>query len=617
MKPTLLKTVLALAGILFVTVSYAQQNQWAWISGAEAGDVSGTYGTKGVAAPGNKPGYRDSHSGWEDASGNFWIFGGQNYFGIYNDLWEYSKGQWTWVSGSSSQDASAVYGTKGTAASGNVPGARFGQSGWVDASGNFWIFGGADQSTPANYYNDLWEYANGKWMWVSGSKTSNTAGDYGTKGSSTAATGPGARYYTTVVVDASDNFWLFGGQDQNGNDYNDLWKFSSGQWTWVSGDNTANQAGNYGTKGTSSATNLPGARSGHGSWIDATGNIWVYGGVGYANTTGGNGNTYLDDLWEFSPLSGKWTWISGDDNGNNSGVYGTSGIPAGTNKPGARSSINGGGDGSGNFWIFGGYGYDVSGDLGTLNDVWEYTAGQWIWVSGSNAANQKYSYGTQGTAAPANTPGGRYNAAGWIDRTGNLWIMGGEDYGTEDYSDLWEFTTATPLALTEVSLQAASQGPDNYLTWQTVNEINTSKFVVERSTDGTDFTDIGSVPAIGSGNNSYSFADANPPATGNSYYRLEIQHSPGSDSYSSIVVLVNKGGNKISVYPNPTSTGITIKLGTGALLNTRATLYDVGGRLVGQQLITSQEQYFDLHGLPAGLYLLQLEGGTTIRVIKD
>jgi hypothetical protein len=42
-----------------------------------------------------------------------------------NDLWKYSGGEWTWVSGSNSIDQSGTYGTQATASSSNVPGGRF------------------------------------------------------------------------------------------------------------------------------------------------------------------------------------------------------------------------------------------------------------------------------------------------------------------------------------------------------------------------------------------------------------------------------------------------------------------------------------------------------------
>ena len=96
------------------------------------------------------------------SSGNLWLFGGQGYGssaavnGDLNDLWEFSPStkQWTWVSGGNDVNAAGVYGTQGTPATSNIPGGRDSAVGWVDASGNFWLFGGEE----VGYFNDLWRY---------------------------------------------------------------------------------------------------------------------------------------------------------------------------------------------------------------------------------------------------------------------------------------------------------------------------------------------------------------------------------------------------------------------------------------------------------------------------
>jgi len=51
-------------------------------------------------------------------------------------------------------------GTLGTAAAGNLPGARYWTSSWTDSSGDFWLFGGVgyDATGATGYLNDLWRY---------------------------------------------------------------------------------------------------------------------------------------------------------------------------------------------------------------------------------------------------------------------------------------------------------------------------------------------------------------------------------------------------------------------------------------------------------------------------
>jgi N-acetylneuraminic acid mutarotase len=177
-------------------------------------------------------------------------------------------------------------------------------------------------------------------------------------------------------LDASGNVWLFGGLglSQSGvvQDYNDLWEYNpgSGQWTWVGGSDVGNAAGVYGTRRAGAAGNGPGARVSAVSWTDHSGNLWLFGGYGYAQV----GNLgVLDDLWEYNPSSSVWTWIGGASSTAAYGTYGTQGIPASGNTPGAREQAVGWLDSSGNFWLFGGFGFDSFDVEDDLNDLWRFS----------------------------------------------------------------------------------------------------------------------------------------------------------------------------------------------------------------------------------------------------
>jgi len=148
------------------------------------------------------------------------------------------------------------------------------------------------------------------------------------------------------------------------------------------------------------------------------------------------------------------------------GIYGTLGVPSSANIPGGRSSASAWTDQDGNFWLFGGSGFDANGAKdhneaiscalqgGTclLNDIWEFNplTLQWAWMGGSNIVGLNYPaetgvYGTLGIPAPENVPGGRSGASGWADHNGNLWLYGGFGYdstsagGGKRLSDLWKF----------------------------------------------------------------------------------------------------------------------------------------------------------------------------------
>ena len=150
--------------------------------------------------------------------------------GLLNDLWRYSAGQWTWMGGSNVVNGPPVYGTQGTAAANNIPGARVDGIAWTDASGNAWLFGGSGYSAPSSVglLNDLWKYRGGEWTWVSGSNSVNQSSTYGTEGTLAPGNTPGSRSFLNGWVDANGNLWLFGGYGREmgaTGDLNDLWMY--------------------------------------------------------------------------------------------------------------------------------------------------------------------------------------------------------------------------------------------------------------------------------------------------------------------------------------------------------------------------------------------------------
>src|SRR5271166_5256906 len=320
-------------------------------------------------------------------------------------------GPWSWWSGAKTNGAVGVYGTRGVAAAGNVPGARAGAVSWTDSAGNFWLFGGSyfDVNGDLWYLNDLWKYtpSNGLWAWMSGASTASatygTPGNYGVQGVASASNAPGSRASADAWTDAAGNFWLFGGQgyDSSIQGYlNDLWKYdpNTGEWTWVNGPSSSSPPiAVYGMQGVPAAANLPGPRLGAVSWIDGAGNLWLFGGYGDSTNTSPYTFGLLNDLWEFSPTSGMWTWVNGSANTVNApGVYGTLGTAASANEPPARDDAGSWIDSTGSIWLFGGSSF-----AGLLNDLWKFTpsTNQWTWVSGGNAPEALDVYGTQGATA--------------------------------------------------------------------------------------------------------------------------------------------------------------------------------------------------------------------------
>lgn len=224
------------------------------------------------------------------------------------------------------------------------------------------------------------------------------------------------------------------------NNSTDITPTQSSNWTWVSGSNESNAFGIYGTLGTSSHTNIPGARWGSISWSDESGNFWLFGGDGNASNESGN----LNDLWRYSPNTNQWTWISGSNTSGAYGVYGTQGTASSNNIPGSRSGGVSWRDNSGNLWMFGGLGH-TNNSRGYLNDLWEYNpnTNQWTWQNGNQGKDLPGVYGIKGVAGHLNQPGSRIGATSWTDSAGSLWLFGGVNAIGRRFNDLWKYNPST------------------------------------------------------------------------------------------------------------------------------------------------------------------------------
>jgi len=156
----------------------------------------------------------------------------------------------------------------------------------------------------------------------------------------------------------------------------------------------------------------------------------------------------------------------------------------------------------------------------------------------------------------------------------------------------------------------------NHLAWETATEINSDYFVIERSPNAVQFSEIGRIEAAGNSlqNTAYNFVDSWVGTK--MYYRLKQVDINGSYEYFDIIK-VDSGcnvGAYIDVFPNPVSTGN--QAFTTLFTDTDKTVYieimDVGGALVST---TSAEIFtgsnvigFPTDNLSAGAYFIRVRG---------
>jgi gliding motility-associated-like protein len=277
----------------------------------------------------------------------------------------------------------------------------------------------------------------GVWTWMHGSTLLNEQGVFGTKGIPSSGNDPPGLYEACEWTDHAGKFWLFGGAGNSGQHWNTLWMFDPdiNMWTWMNGSSYPGSLGVYGTQGIPASGNGPGGRGwGMATWVDASGNLWLFGGEGF---DGAGGYGVLNDLWKYTIKTNTWTWMSGSSIANDQGFYGTMNVPDVLNSPPARRECNATwSDPHGDLWIFGGQ----SESFNNLNDLWKFdvSMNQWVWMHGSNSLNPSGSYGTKDIPSPTNDPPGRWVYSKFKDALGNFWIYGGSD-GISSFNDLWKY----------------------------------------------------------------------------------------------------------------------------------------------------------------------------------
>ena len=178
-------------------------------------------------------------------------------------------------------------------------------------------------------------------------------------------------------------------------------------------------------------------------------------------------------------------------------------------------------------------------------------------------------------------------------------------------STLWNFASdSTLITITEglpvtiSSFNATAIGNTILTNWHTENELNTSHFIIQHSTDGTSFKDIETIKAVGIGANSYQFIDYKP-TNGANYYRLESVDKDGAISYSKVVsVSLTINDSRLTIYPNPAKSNVTIKGNHIASVQ----VIDNTGRVVKfVYLKDASNPTLSINDIPAGAYHLLIQ----------
>jgi Secretion system C-terminal sorting domain len=148
------------------------------------------------------------------------------------------------------------------------------------------------------------------------------------------------------------------------------------------------------------------------------------------------------------------------------------------------------------------------------------------------------------------------------------------------------------------------------ISWNTLQEVNTTAFVIERSNDGSNWQDIATIKAAtnSSVQKNYQHTDNNP-AKGINYYRLRIADADGNTEYSMVhATRLTASRNKITIFPNPAVNTANLLVDNDAASTYTIKIYNRNGLLVAQRKNnnTNNVTAIDVRNFAAGEYIVEV-----------
>jgi phosphodiesterase/alkaline phosphatase D-like protein len=196
------------------------------------------------------------------------------------------------------------------------------------------------------------------------------------------------------------------------------------------------------------------------------------------------------------------------------------------------------------------------------------------------------------------------------------------------FSTLDSFTIGTVLPLVLNNFSANVSNDEIHLAWQTSQEINTSHFIAEYSTDGINFKSVATVTAKGNSNTLQDYKAIHQPISNNDvvYYRLKMVDKDGAYSYSNVlkVVIGNSKAFGVNIYPTITTGNITGNIISNKVEKVMLQVVNTNGQVVAKQFVQTVNGTasfnVNITNQASGTYVLQMftsNGLTTKKVIKN
>jgi hypothetical protein len=280
-----------------------------------------------------------------------------------------------------------------------------------------------------------------------------------------------------------------------------------------------------------------------------------------------------------------------------------------------------------NFTISGGFGISNSG-----SSTFTLPAGRSLTIAGNmgDDANNNVTFIIEGNLTVSGTIYGKNSNA--FGGSGSV-TAGGLNFTHEPDCNPcnidWNVSACQPssssfctvvMPVTLIFFKAAAEDDHVLLTWATATELNFDRFIIEKTFDGKEFHEIGTMAGAGTSSERRDYEFTDPlPSIGRAYYRLKALDFDGYYEYFGMAKVDYDGKRTVVVYPNPTDgeyIEVLSNFTPGEEVHRIEILDNLGAKLFDVP-VSGISNTIDLNGLlKPGSYLLRYQSPAHRQVVR-
>lgn len=186
---------------------------------------------------------------------------------------------------------------------------------------------------------------------------------------------------------------------------------------------------------------------------------------------------------------------------------------------------------------------------------------------------------------------------------------------TDDFgcvTDNFSITASSVLPLSKLDFSVRIAGSKIDLNWNTLTEINTKDFIIERSANGTSFIKVGIINASGNSTErrNYSYVDETP-LPGVSYYRLVLINTDEHKEYFDIKKIIYDIDKHFMVKSIAKQNNLSLQISTSGRDVFSIRIVDVAGREYGSKTMSvSSGQVVESFSVLPGIYVWEVKNSS-------